>query len=330
MSTRDASRPALDEVRTARLICADALSAEELDPRAIGLAAPRLRGELAYIALKLGWRGYRSLAVEPALDLRRRQLADRAPGPPRVLIRVDEFPHAHARDEPRRFSSEAFGRFHDVLAGAGVPYLIAVLPRVAHDYLNVAGGDGEELAPDEMEMLARLREDGVAFGLHGHTHRTRDPRPRHRSVVHGMGAAELELALDAAEEPLRRCGIEPRVFVPPFNHFDFDQYAVLARRYAVICGGPETVRAMGLQMSPRWIGDALYLPSYEPLYGRSGTVADAVEALAGERAAIWAAVTLHFGWELEDDLRSLAAFARAVAPYAQSWEQFLGAVDASR
>ena len=74
----------------------------------------------------------------------------------------------------------------------------------------------------------------------------------------------------------------------------------------------------------------LYLPSYEPLYGRSGAVAEAVEELAAERAAIWAAVTLHFGWELKDDLQSLAAFARAVAPYARPWEQFLGAVDASR
>jgi hypothetical protein len=311
-------------------MCADALALAQVDPRPARLGRPRLRGELAHLALKLGWRDWQSLGVAPAVAVRRRQLGDRAGGPPRVLIRVDEFPHAQARDEPQRFGTDAFARFHDVLASAGVPYLIAVLPRVARDYLDVAGDDGDELDADEVAMLARLRDDGVAFGLHAHTHRTRDPRPRHRSAVAGMSVGELERSLDAAEARLRRCGVEPRVFVPPFNHFDSVHYAVLARRYAVVCGGPETVRTMGLQICPRWLGDAVYLPSYEPLYARSAPALDAVRALAADDAAVWAPVTLHVGWELDDALEALRTFAREVAQYARPWEEFLAAVDASR
>jgi hypothetical protein len=179
-------------------------------------------------------------------------------------------------------------------------------------------------------MLARLRGDRVAFGLHAHSHRTRDPRPRHRSAVGGMSAAELERSLDAGEERLRRHGVEPRVFVPPFNHFDSAQYEVLARRYAVVCGGPESVRTMGLQISPRWIGDAVYLPSYEPLYAHSARALEAVRALAADDAAVWAPVTLHAGWELDEGLEALRTFAREVAQYARPWDEFLAAVDASR
>jgi hypothetical protein len=325
-----------DDIRTARLMCVDRLAAAQVDAGVAELRRLRLRprlgvrGEAAHLALRLGWRDWRSLVATPAMAIRRRQLGDDAAGPPRVLVRVDEFPHAHARDEADRFGTEAFARFRDVLSSAGVPYLIAVLPRVARDYLSVAGDDGDELNAGEVAMLARLREDGVAFGLHAHTHRTRDPRPRHRSALRGMAANELESSLDGAEQRLRSYGIEPRVFVPPFNHFDAAQYPLLARRYTVVCGGPESVRTMGLQMSPRWIGDAVYLPSYEPLYARSGRALEAVKALAAEHAAVWASVTLHVGWELDDGLRSLSTFAREVARYARPWDEFLDAVQASR
>jgi hypothetical protein len=146
----------------------------------------------------------------------------------------------------------------------------------------------------------------------------------------GMSDAELDLALDRAEAALEPCDIRPEVFVPPFNQFDARQYAVLARRYAVVCGGPETASTMGLRLAPRWIGDAVYLPSYPPLYGRAAPVTAAVQELAAQRAAVWAPVTLHVGWELDEGLRSLAVLARELAPLACSWDEFLAAVQASR
>jgi len=220
----DASRAAtaadLERLRTIRLLCGDALSVSEINPDVIRLPEPRLRGLPAKLALASRRRGHQSLAVAPAMAVRRGQLGDRASGPPRVLVRVDEFPHAHARDDPHRLGTDAFARFHEVLSTAGIPYLVAVLPRVARDYLDPRGGRGEELDPGEGAMLERLTADGVAFALHGHTHRTRDARPRHHSALHGIAATELDRELDVAEAELRPYGVRPRVFVPPFNDFD--------------------------------------------------------------------------------------------------------------
>ena len=57
------------------------------------------------------------------------------PGRPRP-VRVDEFPHASAFDPPGAFGTEAYKRFHAILAEAGVPYLLAITPHVSRDYLD--------------------------------------------------------------------------------------------------------------------------------------------------------------------------------------------------
>lgn len=329
MPGRDSMASGTDELRTARLLCADGGDLRDLSNARVGLHESRLHGMPAHAALSLGWRTHDSIAVAPVVALRRSLLGERAAGAPRVLIRVDEFPHARAHDEPGRFGTTSYARFHEVLAGAGVPYLVAVLPRVARDYLNPHGDDGEPLGDDERAMLARLMGDRVTFGLHGHTHRSRDPRPRHRSALHGLTGPELDAALDRAEAELEPLGIRPQVFVPPFNAFDRGQYPVLARRYAVVCGGPESGPVMGLRAGPRWIDGSVYMPSYAPLYGRAAGVTAAVLELAAQSAAVWAPVTLHPGWELEDDLVSLTAAVSKLAPYVRPWDEFLEAVRAS-
>ena len=42
-------------------------------------------------------------------------------------MRVDEFPHYMAWDDPEGFGTARYERFHEIMAGAGVPYLVAVL-----------------------------------------------------------------------------------------------------------------------------------------------------------------------------------------------------------
>jgi hypothetical protein len=315
----------LDRQRTARLILDGA------DPKqrvAAGLG--RVHGLPALLAIRYGRRDHLSLAVEPAVALRRAALGPAAAGPPRVLLRVDEFPDARARADPGRSGTDAYARFHDVLAGAGVPYLVAALPRVADDHLTPGADDGDELDPGEVAMFRRLAGEDVAFGLHAHTHRTRFAHHRRRSAISGLSPSELDVALNGAEARLAAVGIRARVFVPPFNRFDARQYPILARRYDVICGGPESVRAMGLQQSPRWIGDAVYLPSYAPFYARAAAIVPAIEALAEANAAVWLPVTIHPGWELGDELCGLKKLARTIAPLARPWADFLDAVDRSR
>jgi hypothetical protein len=229
-----------------------------------------------------------------------------AAGPPRVLIRVDEFPHARSFDDTGKFGHDAYMRFHEVLAEAGVPYLIAVSPRVSEDYLDPEVETDRPLSAGEERRLAELREDPlVTFALHGLHHRTRRASPRRRSEFCGLTPAAAAARIDQGIATLAELGVEVPVFVPPFNRFDHAQYGVLADRFEIVCSGPETIRLLGFQPTPSWWGDALYLPSYAPLYGKAAQTQPEVERLRDREAALWAPLTLHWGWELEDDFAGL-------------------------
>ena len=131
-------------------------------------------------------------------------------------------------------------------------------------------------------------------------------------------------------ERLAQVGVAPRVFVPPFNRFDARQFSVLARFFDVVCGGPESVPLLGFHGGPMWRDDAVFLPCYQPLYASASDLPQVIDRLVRQGPGTWIPIVLHLAWEIRDDFRSLAAFARTVAPYAASWEEFLAAVDASR
>ena len=250
-----------------------------------------------------------------------------AAGPTRVLVRVDEFPHYRALDEPGTFGTEAFERFHTIMRGAGVPYLVAGLPTLAQDPLDPAGTDGRDLDADEREMLGRLVHEGVEVALHGYDHRTRDGRSRRHSELADLDPAELRRLLVAGEAALAAAGVpRPRVFVPPFNRFDAVQWPVLAERYDVIGGGPESVLEHGHWRTPSWRGDAVYVPAYAPFYGTAAQVLAALET----PPAGWVPVVLHWGWEAERGWSDLERLADRLAPITAPWVELLAAIEDSR
>jgi peptidoglycan/xylan/chitin deacetylase (PgdA/CDA1 family) len=282
---------------------------------------PLPRRLLQALALKRGWMKWDTGLAR----------AGEAAGPPRVLLRVDEFPHARAFDPGGRFGTDAFRRFHAVLAEAGVPYLLAITPRVSRNYLDPTGEEWRPLEDAEVETMQELAaEGGVVFALHGLDHRTRHASPRRHSELCGLSPAATEERIEAALRSFAELGLETPVFVAPFNRFDAAQYDVLARRFDVVCGGPESVRLLGFGTTPAWRGEAVYLPSYPPLYGHAAAVAGEVERLAAVEAALWAPSTLHWGWELEDGFDSLRGLCRALSGQTASWREFLAAVESSR
>ncbi|HEX6667289.1 MAG TPA: DUF2334 domain-containing protein [Solirubrobacterales bacterium] len=329
MSSRDARR-------SAALTLADRLDAGVLDPPtgppAVFLAErPSLpRRYRQALQLKRGRIGWRDDIVAPLMELRREALGAGAGGPPLPLVRVDEFPHAGAFDSSGRFGSEAFKRFHAVLAEAGVPYLLAVTPRVSRDYLDSAQEEWRPLDAGEIAELEGLKNDQVVFGLHGLDHRTRHPSPRRHSELCNLSGAETDKRIDLALSLLAEIDIEAPVFVPPFNRFDASQYAPLAERFEVVCGGPESVRLLGFRPTPVWDGEAVYLPSYSPLYGRAAEVLPEIERMIAAEEALWAPVTLHWGWELEDDFAGLKRLCDRLAGVACDWQRFLTAARRSR
>jgi peptidoglycan/xylan/chitin deacetylase (PgdA/CDA1 family) len=269
-------------------------------------------------------------ALAPAAASRRAALGEKAAGPPRFLLRVDEFPYATSLDHPDRYGPGPSARFHAVLREANIPYLMAVVPQVVRNPLDPEASGSRALNSEELDLLAQMASDGVELAAHGLTHRTRDRRPRHRSELIGLSTAQTRSLIDQSLALLAHANITPRVFVPPFNRFGEVHYDVLASCFDIICGGPETIAFLGAQPTPRWLGDAVYCPCYPPLYGRARDVLPEVRRLIGEQPGTWVPLTLHLAWEIDDGLDAMRRLAEVLAPCAVGWSDLLGAIDAIR
>jgi hypothetical protein len=352
----------MDGARTARLLFDRELSARVADGGSIDIRQVRVATRVSavpgparrvtqQVAYKLGRLGYERDVVGPLLAAREAVLGERAKSPPRLLVRVDEFPHYRAWDDPERFGTERFERFHEILAAAGVPYLLAVLPRVSREPLSPVGGvsrgaapraprrqarvgqpdrDSRPLGDGERATLAQLAGEGVSFALHGLTHRTRFSSPRRHSELCGLGQRATAELLDAGIAELAQAGVETDIFVPPYNRFDAAQLEPLAQRFEVVCGGPESIGQIGFQRTPQWRGETVYLPSYVPFYGHAAEVRPAVEHAIEAYWGLWVPIVLHWGWEAEAGWHDLERLVGMIAPYAANWRDFLAAVGRSR
>ena len=281
------------------------------------------------VAMKLGRLDWERAWLEPLMRARREVLGpDAAAGPPRFLVRVDEFPYYTAYDRPQDIAMSR--EFHAVMAAAGLPHLMSALPQLTHAPLDPRAGGGRPLGQEEIELFTQMRRDGVTFAQHGTTHRTRYAQPRRRSELCGLARAATHALLEEGRERLVQAGVgSPRVFVPPFNRFDAAQYAVLAERFDVVCGGPESVALMGFHGGPLWRDGAVYLPCYLPLYADARTILPAAERLIERAPGTWVPIVLHTSWEQPDGFAALARLAERIAPYTAGWEELLTAVDAS-
>lgn len=323
-----------DAIRTAWLAAGELDQAPRLPraPRtALSPPIPSRPLRLAQTAAsKLCEDGVGRLSLAPAVWARRRALGPRAKAPPRFLVRVDEFPNATAYDHPERYGAEPSSRFHARFVNAGVPYLMALVPQLTHRPLDPDATGGRALGPDEIELIEQMAADGVTFAAHGLSHRTRDPRPRHHSELIGLSRGALAALIDESLATLGALNVAPRVFVAPFNRFTADQYAALASRFDVIGGGPESIRHMGLHPTPRWLADAVYVPSHPPLYGTARRVLPEVERLIAARPGTWVPITLHLGWELDEGLDALDRLLARIAPFTAPWTGLLAAIDRIR
>jgi peptidoglycan/xylan/chitin deacetylase (PgdA/CDA1 family) len=331
----------LDAQRTARLLLDDGSSdatpvAAALTPQLLDAVAVR-RVPSTITRLRQSATKSRSGPAAFARDvdagaaLRRALLGDRAQAPPRFLVRVDEFPHYLAWDDPARFGSDGYRRFHEIMHTAGVPYLIAALPRVSRRPLDPDEHASRALDDAERALLDQVSREGACVALHGRDHRTRWRSPRRRSELTGLDGPATGALLDRALSDLsEQVGLRPRVFVAPYNRFAAGQWPALAERFAVVGGGPESIRLLGIQSTPQWRGEAVYLPAYPPLYGRAAEVLPAAEQSIARAQGLWTPIVLHWGWEADAGWHELERLAARLAPHAVDWSAFLVAVDRSR
>jgi peptidoglycan/xylan/chitin deacetylase (PgdA/CDA1 family) len=330
-----------DERRSARLLFADALdagtvTAADLERPEVARAVhsanvPSLPSRLLQRrAMKRGRLTFAGDVAGPFGEARRAVLGDGAQAPPRLLIRIDEFPHWRSWDLPDRYGTEAYERFHKIMREAGVPYLVAVTPRIPREGIDPEQTAWREHDEGEREMLRALRADGVAFGVHGLDHRTRHTSSRRHSELLGLAPDVLRERLDLGQAVMRDAALDARVFVAPYNRFSAGQYPILAERFDVVTGGPESVPLMGWHRTPLWRGDAVYLPAYAPLYGTAADAMPEIERLDARAGALWLPVVLHWGWEADEGWENLRRLAEAAAPYAAHWQDFLDTVERTR
>jgi peptidoglycan/xylan/chitin deacetylase (PgdA/CDA1 family) len=333
----------LDAARGARLLFDVEIEAGLLAPKEATIApvldairARPLPSALARLAQdvrrKLGRLDHEQAVDAPLVAARRAVLGpQKAAAPPRFLVRVDEFPHYQAWDDPERFGSAGFARFHEILQTAGVPYLVAALPRVSRAPLDPTGTESRALTDEEAALLRHAAGSaGVAIALHGRDHRTRFASPRRHSELCGLDEAATAVLLDEALAELDRHGIYPDVFVAPYNRFDAAQWPALAERFPIVCGGPESIRRIGFQRTPVWRDGAVYLPAYAPCYGHAREVLPAAERAIAAQTGLWTPLVLHWGWESDAGWRELEALCARIAPYAAEWTDFRAAVERSR
>ncbi len=296
-----------------------------LTPSPVPSAPRRMAHRLAMKRGRLDWE---RAWLQRLIAARGRALGTAASGRVRFLVRVDEFPYYTSFDHPQDIDMSR--RFHDVMASAGVAHLMSVVPQLTHAPLTVGSSGGRPLGDEEIEVLERMRGDRVTFAQHGTSHRTRFASARRRSELCGLSPSLLEQLLEDGRERLLAAGVDPpRVFVPPFNRFDADQYPTLAERFDVICGGPESVALMGFHGGPLWRDGAVYLPCYAPLYANAETILPVAERLIDLEPGTWIPIVLHTSWEHDDGFRALERLAGRIAPYAVDWGDFLEEVERS-
>lgn len=334
--------PDVDAARSARLLFDAELASGGLQPDDV--AVPRVLDAVRAhpippapwrlaqdVGRKLGRLDHERAVEAPLAAVRQAVLGDRAAAAPRFLVRVDELPHYRAWDEPGRFGSDGFRRFHEILSAAGVPYLVAVLPTVSREPLDPSGRERRALEDDEVALLREVASDGATLALHGRDHRTRFASPRRHSELCGLDPAQTTALLEEALEELARRELpSPDVFVPPFNRFDAAQLPTLAAAFRVVCGGPESIRLVGFQRTPQWREGTVYLPSYAPFYGHAREVLPAVERAIERQSGLWTPIVLHWGWEAEAGWRDLERLCATLSGRAARWEDFEAAVERSR
>jgi hypothetical protein len=228
--------------------------------------------------------------------------------PCRFLLRVDDFPAPAAR-------AEDFVRFHQITAEHGLPYLLAVTP-----FLERGHGRGR-LTDHELAILHDCCRNHVRLALHGFTHRSR--YRNYPSELVSLPVAALRDELARAEGYLGENGLPVAGFVAPFDAYDPFTLGVLAERYPLLCGGPESVLSLGYRAGPSFLLQSLYVPSYRYAYDVSLADLSHLDRLAGEARGLIVPITMHWPNEVQTNFAALRPLCARLAGHTLSWEELL-------
>jgi hypothetical protein len=232
---------------------------------------------------------------------------------PVFMVRVDDYPRWDR-------NSEEFLQFHRILSENKIPYLLGVIPFPSKNPLVVGIQETHEIEKSDLDILKQISKQGVEIAMHGVTHQTKNST-RHSEIV-GVKKEELEAKLRKGKEKLNLENLETDFFVPPFNTFDIPSIEVISKYFKVICGGPESVLYVGLRLSPSYLRDILYVPSYYPSYGRIEELFPFIEKVQKIQDHIVIPITLHWAWEAKNNFTNVAKLCEIIKGQTLSWKSF--------
>ena len=333
----------LDAARGARLLFDAELAAASIDAGAVETPTvldairprpvPSALGRLAQdVRRKLGRYDHERAVDGPLVAARQAVLGEQAAAPPRFLVRVDEFPHYEAWDDPERFGSDGFARFHEILAVGrrSVPrrHTAAREQSAARSRRHrVAPADGRGGGAAAPRGGLGRRRDRAARARPPHALRRPAPPLRAVRARRGRHRRAARRRARRARPPRRRT---PTSSSPPTTASTPPNSRCSPPRFPIVCGGPESIRRIGFQRTPQWRDGAVYLPAYAPFYGHAREVLPAAERAIAAQTGLWTPIVLHWGWEADAGWRELEALCERIAPYAAEWTDFRAAVERSR
>jgi peptidoglycan/xylan/chitin deacetylase (PgdA/CDA1 family) len=278
----------------------------------------RMTEELNQLLALLGLRVETVLLDHLRLVMRQRQLRELARSalsittsdePCKFLLRVDDFPSFFA-------DSDSFLRFHEIAAANGLPYLLAVTP-----FLDRKGAE-TRLSDREVEILQACTLEGAELALHGFTHRRRFKN--YSSELVSMPPSVLREEIRRAEAYLLENDLGTIGFVAPFNSYDAFTVSVLAERFPLLCGGPESVRSLGYRAGPSFLMQSVYVPSYQGAYDiidKRGL--KAFDELASRADGATVPITLHWANQSGKNFAVFRDLCSRLKNRTESWSNFL-------
>ena len=215
-----------------------------------------------------------------------------------VLLRVDDYPHWSVQ-------TSRFWEFHEVLAAAGINYLVAATPNLVSQPL-VPGSPAREVSVEEWRRLSSAVAAGeLEVALHGVTHGSMSAR---RPAEFGkMRLPDVQDKVRRGWSTLIERGCRPVAFVPPFNRFPTRLWSALPEDCRIVGLGPESLRDVQLCATPSRLFEKTVVISLPPFYGRARTILRALEHGRWlECRGVILPITLHWTWELDDSFRAVS------------------------
>jgi len=231
-------------------------------------------------------------------------------GEPLFLIRIDDFPHWNK-------TLNDFKKFHHIMEEFKTPYLLGVTPYLSLNRHNPFNTNFKILQPEEAETI---KHPLIEIAMHGLTHQTNNIRKNMEFA--GLKEKEVSTKIEKGLEILRKSGITPRAFIPPFDEIDITSYGVISKYFRIITGGPASAKYLGYKVSPSFFKDAVYVPSYRPLYSTCQRAADFIKQHNIRRPVILL-IVIHWANEEKEEYYHLKELLKVIKGNIFNWNDLL-------